>query len=129
MARGETVTEPMTLARGDAAAALAKAPRRIKGRMAVGGQEHFYLEGQTALAIPGEDDEVRVICSTQHPTEVQTMVAGALGVPANAVTTEVRRMGGAFGGKETQGKLFAVVAALVATKTERKNTSLNSSHS
>lgn len=119
MARGETVTEPMTLARGDAAAALATAPRRIKGRMAVGGQEHFYLEGQIAVAIPGEDDEVRVICSTQHPTEVQTMVAGALGVPANAVTTEVRRMGGAFGGKETQGNLFAVAAALVAKKTGR----------
>src|SRR3546814_4857157 len=93
----------MTLARGDAAAALAKAPRRLKGRMAVGGQEHFYLESQIALAIPGEDDEVRVISSTQHPSEIQTMVAGALGVPANAVTTEVRRMGGAFGGKETQG--------------------------
>src|SRR3546814_4014329 len=108
MARGEAVTEPMTLARGDAAAALAKAPRRIKGRMAVDGQEHFYLEGQIALAIPGEDDEVRVICSTQHPTEVQTMVAAALGVPANAVTTEVRRMGGAFGGKETQGNLFEI---------------------
>ncbi|MGF1593044.1 MAG: xanthine dehydrogenase molybdopterin binding subunit [Kiloniellaceae bacterium] len=118
-ARGEMVTEPMTLARGDAAAALAKAPRRLAGRMAVGGQEHFYLEGQIALAIPGEDDDVRVLCSTQHPTEIQSMVAGALGVPANAVTTEVRRMGGAFGGKETQGNLFAVVAALVAKKTGR----------
>src|SRR3546814_2614997 len=85
----------MTLARGDAAAALAKAPRRLKGRMAVGGQEHFYLESLIALAIPGEDDEVRVISSTQHPSEIQTLVAGALGVPANAVTTEVRRMGGA----------------------------------
>jgi xanthine dehydrogenase large subunit len=109
----------MTLKRGDAAAALAKAPRRIKGRMTVGGQEHFYLESQIAVAYPGEDDEVRVISSTQHPTEIQTMVAGALGVPANAVTTEVRRMGGAFGGKETQGNLFAAVAALVAKKTGR----------
>jgi xanthine dehydrogenase large subunit len=118
-ARGEMVTDPMTLARGDAAAALAKAPRRLSGRMTVGGQEHFYLEGQIALAVPGEDDEVRIICSTQHPTEIQSMVAGALGVPANAVTTEVRRMGGAFGGKETQGNLFAVVAALVAKKTGR----------
>ncbi|MGF1629744.1 MAG: xanthine dehydrogenase molybdopterin binding subunit [Kiloniellaceae bacterium] len=118
-ARGVMVTEPMTLARGDAASALAKAPRRITGQMSVGGQEHFYLESQIALAIPGEDDEVRVICSTQHPTEIQTMVAGALGVPANAVTTEVRRMGGAFGGKETQGNLFAAVAALVAKKTGR----------
>ncbi|MGE5767059.1 MAG: xanthine dehydrogenase molybdopterin binding subunit [Bacteroidota bacterium] len=118
-AAGALVTEPMTLQRGDAAAALAKAPRRLKGRMSVGGQEHFYLEGQIALAIPGEDDEVKVISSTQHPTEIQTMVAAALGVPANAVTTEVRRMGGAFGGKETQGNLFAVVAALVAKKTGR----------
>ena len=108
-AAGALVTEPMTLQRGDAAAALRKAPRRLKGRMSVGGQEHFYLEGQIALAIPGEDDEVKVISSTQHPTEIQTMVAAALGVPANAVTTEVRRMGGAFGGKETQGNLFAVV--------------------
>jgi xanthine dehydrogenase large subunit len=118
-ARGELVTEPMTLARGDAAKTLSTAPRRIKGQMYLGGQEHFYLESQIALAIPGEDDEVRVISSTQHPTEIQTMVAGALGVPANAVTTEVRRMGGAFGGKETQGNLFAVVAALVAKKTGR----------
>ena len=118
-ARGEMVTEPMTLSRGDAAAALERAPRRLKGRMSLGGQEHFYLESQIALAIPGEDDEVRVICSTQHPTEIQTMVAGALGVAANAVTTEVRRMGGAFGGKETQGNLFAAVAALVAKQTGR----------
>ena len=118
-ARGETVTEPMTLARGDAAAALAASPQRLKGQMAIGGQDHFYLEGQIAMAIPGEDDEVTVISSTQHPTEVQTMVAGSLGVPANAVTTEVRRMGGAFGGKETQGNLFAVVAALIAKQTGR----------
>jgi xanthine dehydrogenase large subunit len=118
-AAGTLVTEPMTLARGDAASALKRAPHRIKGRMAVGGQEHFYLESQIALAIPGEDDEVKVISSTQHPTEIQTMVAAALGVPANAVTTEVRRTGGAFGGKETQGNLFAVVAALVAKQTGR----------
>ena len=118
-ASGELVTEPMTLKRGDVQAALAKAPRRLSGQMFLGGQEHFYLESQIALAIPGEDDEVTVICSTQHPTEIQTMVAGALGVPANAVTTQLRRMGGAFGGKETQGNLFAVVAALVAKKTGR----------
>jgi len=118
-ASGALVTEPMTLKRGDAEAALAKAQHRLSGQMFLGGQEHFYLESQIALAIPGEDDEVTVICSTQHPTEIQTMVAGALGVPANAVTTQVRRMGGAFGGKETQGNLFAAVAALVAKKTGR----------
>ena len=117
--RGVMVTDPMTLSRGDAAQALAEAPRRIKGQMEIGGQDHFYLEGQIALSIPGEDDEVTVIASTQHPTEIQGMVAGALNVPANAVTTEVRRMGGAFGGKETQGNLFAVVTALVAKKTGR----------
>ncbi|GAB4223958.1 MAG: xanthine dehydrogenase molybdopterin binding subunit [Kiloniellaceae bacterium] len=118
-AAGELVTEPMTLTRGDVGSALAGAPRRLRGQMNLGGQEHFYLESQIALAYPGEDDEVTVVSSTQHPTEIQTMVAGALGVPANAVTTQVRRMGGAFGGKETQGNLFAVVAALVAKQTGR----------
>jgi len=118
-AAGELVTEPMTLTRGDVGSALAGAPRRLRGQMNLGGQEHFYLESQIALAYPGEDDEVAVVSSTQHPTEIQTMVAGALGVPANAVTTQVRRMGGAFGGKETQGNLFAVVAALVAKQTGR----------
>jgi len=114
---GIMVTEPLTLVRGDADAALGTAPRRLTGQMRIGGQDHFYLEGQVALALPGEDDEVSVYSSTQHPTEIQLMVAQTLSVPANAVTVEVRRMGGAFGGKETQGNLFAVVAALVAKKT------------
>lgn len=118
-AAGTLVTEPLTLARGDAAAALERAPRRISGRMTIGGQDHFYLEGQIAMALPGEDDEVTVFSSTQHPSEVQHMVAKVLGVPSGAVTVEVRRMGGAFGGKETQGNLFAVVAALVAKATGR----------
>jgi xanthine dehydrogenase large subunit len=116
---GKLVTEPLTLRRGDAQAALARAPRRIAGRMAIGGQDHFYLEGQIAMAIPGEDDEVTVLASTQHPSEIQHMVALVLGVPNNAVTIECRRMGGAFGGKETQGNLFACIAALVAKKTGR----------
>jgi xanthine dehydrogenase large subunit len=113
------VTEPLTLARGDIAAALAAAPRRLKGAMKVGGQDHFYLEGHIALAIPGEDHDVLVYSSTQHPSEVQHMVAHVLGVPSHAVTVEVRRMGGGFGGKETQGNLFAAVAALAAKKTGR----------
>ncbi|MEE8270449.1 MAG: xanthine dehydrogenase molybdopterin binding subunit [Alphaproteobacteria bacterium] len=116
---GILVTDPLTLARGDAAAALKRAPRRISGRMDIGGQDHFYLEGQIALAIPGEDDEVTVISSTQHPSEIQHMVSTVLGVPSNAVTVEIRRMGGAFGGKETQGNGFAAVAALVAKRTGR----------
>ena len=110
------VTEPLMLSRGDAPAALERAPRRLSGRMAIGGQDHFYLEGQIAMAIPGEDDEVTVFSSTQHPSEIQRMVAQVLGVPSNAVTVEVRRMGGAFGGKETQGNVFAAVVALVAKK-------------
>ncbi len=113
------VTEPLRLTRGDIAAGLAAAPRRIKGSMKVGGQDHFYLEGQIALAIPGEDHDVLVYSSTQHPSEVQHMVAHVLGVPNHAVTVEIRRMGGGFGGKETQGNLFAAVAAMAAKKTGR----------
>ncbi|MGN6583367.1 MAG: xanthine dehydrogenase molybdopterin binding subunit [Rhizobiaceae bacterium] len=111
------VTEPLTLKRGDVAAAFGKAPRKIKGQMRVGGQDHFYLEGQIALAIPGEDRDVTVYSSTQHPSEVQHMVAHALGVPNHAVTIEVRRMGGGFGGKETQGNQFAALAAIAAKRT------------
>jgi xanthine dehydrogenase large subunit len=113
------VVEPLTLARGDIAAAMRAAPRRLKGSMQVGGQDHFYLEGHIALAIPGEDRDVTVYSSTQHPSEVQHMVAHVLGVPSHAVTVEIRRMGGAFGGKETQGNLFAAVAALAAKRTGR----------
>jgi xanthine dehydrogenase large subunit len=117
--RRELVTDPLTLRRGDARAAIAAAPRRLAGRMRIGGQEHFYLEGQVALAIPGEADEVQVFSSTQHPSEIQHMVAKVLGVPSHSVTVEIRRMGGAFGGKETQGNLFACIAALVAKRTGR----------
>ena len=113
------VTEGLTLASGDLAAAMAAAPRRLRGQMRIGGQDHFYLETHIALAIPGEDRDVTVLSSTQHPTEVQHMVAHVLGVPFNAVTVEVRRMGGAFGGKETQGNLFAAVAALAASRLGR----------
>jgi xanthine dehydrogenase large subunit len=113
------VTPPLTLKRGDAAEAIRTAPRRLKGRMNVGGQDHFYLEGQIALAIPGEDQDVTVHSSTQHPSEVQHMVAHALGVPNHAVTVEVRRMGGGFGGKETQGNQFAALAAIAAKKHRR----------
>ena len=87
--------------------------------MHVGGQEHFYLEGQVAIAVPGEDDDVTVHSSTQHPSEVQHIVSHVLGIPSHAVTVEVRRMGGAFGGKETQGNLFACLAALAAKKLGR----------
>ncbi|WP_296473803.1 xanthine dehydrogenase molybdopterin binding subunit [Roseinatronobacter sp.] len=113
------VTAPLTLTRGEVAPALASAPHRITGQMRVGGQDHMYLEGQIALAIPGEDDEVSLFASTQHPSEAQHMVAHALGVPSNAVVINVRRMGGGFGGKETQMNLFCVIAAIAAKKLGR----------
>lgn len=113
------VTPPLTLRRGDAAQAIAAAPRRIKGSMRVGGQDHFYLEGHIAMAVPGEDHDVTVYSSTQHPSEVQHMVAHALGVPSHAVTVEIRRMGGGFGGKETQSNQFAAIAAIAAKKLGR----------
>ncbi len=117
--KDKLVTPPLTLKRGDAAAAIRNAPRRVKGKMRVGGQEHFYLEGHIAMAVPGEDDDVTVYCSTQHPTEVQHMVGHALGAPSHAVTVEIRRMGGGFGGKETQGNQFAALAAIAAKKLGR----------
>ncbi|MEI5681137.1 MULTISPECIES: xanthine dehydrogenase molybdopterin binding subunit [unclassified Mesorhizobium] len=114
--KDKQVTTPLTLTRGDAAAAIAAAPHRIKNRMKLGGQDHFYLEGQVSLAIPGEDDEVIVYCSTQGPSETQHLVAHVLGVPSHAVTVEVRRMGGGFGGKETQANQCAAIAAIAAKK-------------
>lgn len=118
-AGGALVTDPLKLERGDVAAALAASPRRLKGSMAIGGQEHFYLESQIALATPGEEEDMHVFSSTQHPSEVLHMVAQVLGVGSHAVTVEVRRMGGGFGGKETQSNLFACVAALAARKLKR----------
>ena len=118
-AGGAFVTDPLKLERGDVAAALAASPRRLKGSLEIGGQDHFYLEGQIALAIPGEDRDMLVLSSTQHPSEVQHMVANVLGVASHAVTVEVRRMGGGFGGKETQANLFACVAAIAADRLKR----------
>ena len=113
------VTPPLTLKRGDAESAMQKAAHRIKGKMRVGGQDHMYLEGHIAFALPGEDDDVIVHSSTQHPSEAQHMVAHVLGVASNAVTINVRRMGGGFGGKETQMNLFCSVAAVAAKKWNR----------
>ena len=84
------------MVRGEVEPALAAAPHRLSGELRCGGQDHFYLEGQIALAIPGEDGDMLVYSSTQHPTEVQHGVAHLLGLPFNAVTVEVRRMGGAL---------------------------------
>ncbi len=119
MQQAAFVLPSQTMRRGDAAAALAAAPLRLRGRHYVGGQEHFYLEGQIAMAIPGEDRDIRVLSSTQHPTEVQHLVGRSLGIPDHAVICETRRMGGGFGGKESQASLIAVIAALLAANTGR----------
>ena len=107
------------LTRGRPQEALARSPHRLSGSFAVGGQDHFYLEGQVAAAIPQEDGGMLVHSSTQHPTEVQQIIAHALKVPAHRVTVQCRRMGGGFGGKETQPALIAAAAAVMARATAR----------
>lgn len=112
-----TIAPTMRFCRGEPAVALDAAKHRIEGEFAIGGQDHFYLEGQVAMAVPGEDDDLLVYSSTQHPTEVQHLVAKVLGRPDHSITVEVRRMGGGFGGKETAPGHFAAIAALAAHKT------------
>jgi xanthine dehydrogenase large subunit len=118
-AAGSEIEETQVMARGDAGAGLAGAAHRLAGALEMGGQEHFYLEGQAALATPGEQGQLHILSSTQHPSEIQHLVAKLLGRSHAHVTVEVRRMGGAFGGKETQAAAFAVACALVTAKTGR----------
>lgn len=132
-AAGAYVVPPMHLARsteaGEAAspqqqqaavrAEMDKAPHRLKDTWSVGGQEQFYLEGQISVAHPVEDGAMRIVCSTQHPTEMQHLVAHALELPAHKVQVQCRRMGGGFGGKESQSAVFALVAALAARRLQR----------
>ncbi len=110
---------PRIYQKGDAAAAIAAADHVIKGTLEIGGQEHFYLEGQAALALPQEGGDMLVHSSTQHPTEIQHKVAEAIGVPMHGVRVETRRMGGGFGGKESQGNALAVACAVAARLTGR----------
>ncbi len=116
---GTSVLPDYKFERGEIDEELERAPKKVTGEFRLGGQEHFYLEGQVALAIPGEDGDMFVYSSTQHPTEVQHVVAHVLGLNDNAVTVEVRRMGGGFGGKESQATQWAALAALAAWKTGR----------
>ena len=102
---------PRVYRKADAETAIAASPIVIEGSIEIGGQEHFYLEGQVALALPQDNGDMVVHSSTQHPTEIQHKVAEALGKPMHAVRVEVRRMGGGFGGKESQGNPLAVAAA------------------
>ena len=112
-------TQPHVIRRGDCDAALAKSPHIVEGDFDIGGQEHFYLEAQAAWAEPSEDGELFVASSTQHPSEIQAVVAHVLDVPRHKVTVQSPRMGGGFGGKETQGNTWAALVALAATKTGR----------
>jgi xanthine dehydrogenase large subunit len=105
---------PVIWAKGDAAVAITAAPHLVEGSFEVGGQEHFYLEGQVAAALPQEGGDMVIHASTQHPTEIQHKVAHALHLPMNAVRVEVRRMGGGFGGKESQGNALAIACAIAA---------------
>ncbi|MEG0937057.1 MAG: xanthine dehydrogenase molybdopterin binding subunit [Comamonas sp.] len=120
---GQYVMPPMHLERsthaGGTRAAIDAAPHRVKGSWDVGGQEQFYLEGQISYATPKEDGAVHLHCSTQHPSEMQHLVAHALGVASHSVHVECRRMGGGFGGKESQSALFACVAAVAAVRLNR----------
>ena len=117
IAQGSFHTPPHTLARGDSLAALSRAPITLEGEFSFGGQEHFYLETQAAWADAGEGGAVFVSSSTQHPTEIQAIVAEVLNKPRNHVTVQSPRMGGGFGGKETQGNAFAAMVALASAKT------------
>ena len=117
LAAHSRVLPPVTVRRGQPEAALASAPHRLQGTLEVGGQEHFYLEGQIAYALPLEQGQWHIHSSTQHPGEVQHWVAHALGIASHAVRVECRRMGGGFGGKETQAGHLAVWAALAAHQT------------
>ncbi len=119
LANNAHVLPSQRLTRGDPDGAIDRATHRLQGRLDIGGQDQFYLEGQIAMAIPQEDGAMQVYSSTQHPGEVQHLVARALAQPDHAVTVECRRMGGGFGGKETQPALIACIAALLATKTGR----------
>jgi len=117
--QGSYHTEPHVLSRGDCAAALAAAPEQLSGEFELGGQEHFYLETHAAWAEAGEEGSVVINSSTQHPSEIQAIVAEVLHVARHKVVVQAPRMGGGFGGKETQGNAFAALVALASVKTGR----------
>lgn len=116
---GSFILPTETIKTGDSRSVLRKSKHRLSGRVLLGGQDQFYLEGQIAIAVPREDGDFLIYSSTQHPGEVQHAVAHAIGKLSKDVVVECRRMGGAFGGKESQPALFACVAALLANKTGR----------
>ncbi len=116
---GSYHTEPHVIRKGDVDAAMQASPHTLSGEIEIGGQEHFYLEAQAAWAERGDDGDVFVCSSTQHPSEIQEVVSRVLSLPRNRVVVQSSRMGGGFGGKETQGNAFAALAALAAWRTGR----------
>ena len=117
IAKDSFLMPPMEISKGNPAEAIDQAPHQLQGEITIGGQEHFYLEGQAALAIPDEQKQITIYASSQHPTEIQHKVAEVLGWPFHSVQVEVRRMGGGFGGKESQGNHPACLSALAAVIT------------
>src|SRR5262249_54864852 len=115
---GSFLSDPHVIARGDVERALKESPLAFEGEVESGGQDHFYLETQIALAVPEEAGAYRIWSSTQHPSEVQAIVADVLGIGRHQVVVEMPRMGGGFGGKETQAAQFAALAALGASSTK-----------
>ena len=119
LAKQSFVRPPFTMKRGDSDSAIAGAEHQLSGEIVVGGQEHLYLEGQVSTAVPTEDGGMNIYTSSQHPSEVQKLVAEVLDIPLNKVLVDMRRMGGGFGGKETQAAPWACLAALLANETKR----------
>jgi len=119
LAQKNFVRPTHTQSRGDAPKAIAASPHQLSGELEIGGQEHFYLESQISSAEPTEEGGMIVYSSSQHPSEVQILVAEVLGIPFNKVVIDMRRMGGGFGGKETQAAPWACLAALLANETGR----------
>jgi xanthine dehydrogenase large subunit len=119
IAKNSLLAPARTMKRGDADAALKKAKHILKGELETGAQEHWYLETQSCLCVPGEQQEITAYSSTQHPSETQAIIAEVLGVGKNEIVVETRRMGGGFGGKETQGNWAAAWSALLCNATKR----------
>ena len=119
LAQQNFVRPSYTMQRGDADTAIKNASHQLTGEISIGGQEHFYLEGQVSSVEPTEEGGMMVYSSSQHPSEVQKLVAEVLALPINKVTVDTRRMGGGFGGKETNAAPWACIAALLANATNK----------
>ena len=119
LSQNRFISDEQVMTRGDWREAMQAAPHTTTGTLYCGGQDHFYLEGQISLAVPQEDGDMLVYCSTQHPSEIQQHLAKVLNQPAHAITVEVRRMGGGFGGKESQACQWAALAAVAASRNRK----------